>query len=118
MPVVAITEPAAYKVGSTWTFVLTRKNPDGDPIDLTDLTVRATFRAGSVTGTEIATLTEGDGIAIIAADGQVTLTIDAVTSATAPAGTKVFFDVEMVSTSGHVWQSPTYRIKTEAEVTA
>jgi hypothetical protein len=116
MPVVAITEPAAYKVGSTWVFVLTRKDPDGVPIDLTGLTVRATFREGSVTGTEIVTLTEGDGITVVAADGQVTMTIDAEISATVAPG-KVFFDVEMVSAGGHVWQSPTYRIKTEAEVT-
>ena len=117
MPVVAITEPAAYKVGSTWTFVLTRKDPDGDPIDLAGLTVRATFRDGSVSGTEIVTLTEGDGIVVVEADGQVTMTIDATTSATVTPGAKVFFDVEMESASGHVWQSPTYRIKTEAEVT-
>jgi hypothetical protein len=116
MPIVAITEPAAYKCGSTWTFVLTRKDPDGVAIDLTGLTVRATFRAGSVSGTEIVTLTEGDGIAVVTADGQVTLTIDAETTATVTPG-KVFFDVEMESASGHVWQSPTYRIKTEAEVT-
>jgi hypothetical protein len=117
MPVVTITQPAAHKCGSTWTFVLTRRQPDGTPVDLAGLTVRAMFRAGSVSGDVLATLTDGAGLTISPAAGQVAMTIEATTSATVEPGAWVYFDVEMMSATGHVWQSSTYRFKAEAEVT-
>lgn len=118
MPVVTITKPEAYKLGSTWNFTHRRKQPDNvAPVDLTGLTVRAMFRVGSVSGDVLATLTDGDGLTVDAAAGTTMLTIDAATSATAPPNTWIFFDVEMVAADGYVWQSSTYRFKTEAEVT-
>ena len=118
MPVVTITQPAAYKTGSTWTFVLTRKQPNGEPVDLTGLIVRAMFRAGSADGDVVATLEDGAGLVIDAEAGQTTMEIGAITSGTVDPGIWVFFDVEMVEpVSGRVWQSSTYRFKTEAEVT-
>ncbi len=117
MPVVTITQPPTHKCGSTWTFVLTRKQPDGTPVDLTGLTVRAMFRAGSVSGDVLATLTDGAGLSVDDESGRVMMTIDATTSATVTPGLWVYFDVEMTNAAGHVWQSSTYRFKTEAEVT-
>ena len=117
MPAITITQPAAYKLGSTWRFTHRRKQPDGSPVDLTGLAVRAMFRIGSVEGDVLATLTEGDGLTIDAAAGETAMEIDAETSATAPPNSWVFFDIEMTAVDGHVWQSSTYRFKTEAEVT-
>ena len=117
MPVVTITQPPTHKCGSTWTFTLTRKTPDGGPVNLSGLTTRAMFRVGAVDGEVVATLTEGAGLVTEAEAGRGRMTIDATTSATVTSGAPVFFDVEMTAVDGHVWQSPTYRVKTEAEVT-
>ena len=118
MPVVTITQPAAYKVGSTWAFVLTRKQPNGEPVDLTGLIVRAMFREESVAGPVFATLEDGAGIEIDAVNGRVTLELEAVSTGGAVPAIWVYFDVEMTNpVTGHVWQSSTYRFKTEAEVT-
>lgn len=117
MPVVTITQPETHKCGSTWTFVLTRTQPDGTPINLAGLTARAMFRAESVDGSVVAELTEGDGIAVDAADGRVVMTIDAATSAAIEPGIWVVFDVEMTDGAGYEWHSKTYRFKTEQQVT-
>lgn len=117
MSVVTITEPTTYKLGSTWVFILRRKDPDDEPIDLGGLTIRSMFRDGAVGGAVKATLVEGDGVTVDAQAGQVTLTVDAESTATFTAGAWAYFDVEMRADDGHVWQSPTYRLKTEGEVT-
>lgn len=112
MSVIAL--PSEYKVGSTWTFVVRRTDSAKGPIDLTGLSTRAMFREGSATGPVIATLTgrdRGD-----AGTGQAVLTLTPEQTALFTPGSKVVFDVEM-SRPGYAWQSPTYRIKTEAEVT-
>ena len=116
MPVVTITEPAAYKCGSTWEFVLTRKDSVGTPIDLTGLTVRAMFRATDPNGAVITTLTEADGITVDATAGQVTLTLPPSKTVLFTGILKVVFDVEMTK-GDDAWQSSTYRFKTEPEVT-
>ena len=103
--------------------MLFRRYPDPDdpstklPVDLTGLTIRSTFRIGSVFGPVLKTLAEGDGLVVEPTEGKVTLTIENTLSATVPAGVWVYFDVEMINADGHEWQSPTYRFKTEAEVT-
>lgn len=117
MALVTITQPDRYKVGSTWRFPLRRKNPDGSPIRLDGLEIRAVFRVGSVDGELLAELTVGAGIERDDANGLIIMEIDAVTSATAPAASWIYFEAEMIASDGYVWQSPTYRFKTEAQVT-
>lgn len=123
MATITITKPDRHKVGSTWELVLFRRYPDPDdpdvklPVDLTGLTLRSTFRIGSVFGPALKTLIEGDGIEVDRLKGRTTLVIENTLSATVPAGVWVYFDVEMLDSEGHAWQSPTYRLKTEAEVT-
>lgn len=110
--------PDLYKVGSTWVFVLTRKiKSTGAPVVLTGQTVRAMFREGSVNGVALVTLQEGQGLALSASDGQVTMTLSAEQSVLFTPGSKVWFDVEMTAMDGFVWQSDTYNFKTQAEVT-
>jgi hypothetical protein len=119
MPVITVENPSAYKLGSTWKFPLRRKTLDpASPIDLTGLAIRAVFRTKSVTGPLLAELTEAnDGIARDDVNGQIIMTVSAGISALAPADNWVYFEVEMISASGDVWQSPTYRFRTEAQVT-
>ena len=118
MPAITISEPEAYKVGSTWSFSLVRKQPNGEPVDLTGLIVRAMFRAVSVDGAVVVTLVEGGGIEVTDETGHVALTIDAEISASIATGIWVYFDVEMTNpATGHVWQSNTYRFRTEQQVT-
>jgi hypothetical protein len=117
MPVVTITQPPTHKCGSTWTFVLTRKQPDGTAVDLTGLTIRAVCRVGAVDGEVLAELTDSTGITRDDLAGRIVMKIDATTSATAPPNRWIYFEAEMVAADGDVWQSPTYRFKTEAQVT-
>jgi hypothetical protein len=117
MPVITITQPPTHKIGSTWRFVLRRKQPDGTPVNLTGLTVRSTFREQSVTGPVFDELTEGDGIEIDADAGLVKLELIATSTGQTVPAIWIYFDVEMTGADGDVWQSPTYRFKTEAEVT-
>ena len=116
MPIVTITEPAAYKCGSTWTFVLTRKDAEGTPVDLTGLTVRAMFRAENTDGAVIATLTATDGLTIEPLLGRVTLTLPPSKTVLFAALAKAVFDVEMTN-GDDAWQSSTYKFKIEQEVT-
>jgi hypothetical protein len=111
-----VTLPSTYKVGSTWTFALTRKDSAGTPIDLSGLAVRSMFRANSVDGTVIATLTDADGIAVDALAGQAVLTLTPTQTALFAPKSVAYFDVEMTS-AGYAWQSDTYKFKTEQEVT-
>lgn len=117
MPIITITQPETFKLGSTWRFVVTRKNSDGSPIDLSGLAARAMFREESEDGPVKATLTDGDGIVVDAGAGRVMLTVDAQTSATFAPKAWVYFDVELAASATDTWQSFTYRFKTQQQVT-
>jgi hypothetical protein len=108
--------PKTYKVGSTWRFVLTRKSPAGVPIDLTGLAVRAMFRAASPSGLAVFTATELNAITIEAALGRVTIVLPPSQTVLFTSVPVVVFDIEM-TLGDDAWQSPTYKFKTEAEVT-
>lgn len=108
-----------FKCGSTWIFSLTRKNSDGTPIDLTGQTARAIFRSDSVDGTAILTLTELNGLSIdTPVNGIISIGLNPLQTALFPVGIRVYFDIELTTTAtGEVWQSPTYYIISEQEVT-
>lgn len=106
-----------FKVGSTWTFHYTRKA--GDPavaVDITGLTSRVMFRAGSVDGEVVKTVENAD-ITNGADAGTLEFVISAIDSVLFTPGAYYYLDIEMTSGSGYVWQSPTMRFKTEQEVT-
>ncbi len=105
-----------FKRGSTWNFSIIRKDSAGVAIDLTGMTARSIFRTESVDGTILLTL---NPIIIIAPEtGTIPIDLTPVQTALFPVGTKVYFDVELTTTAtGEVWQSPTYTIVAEQEVT-
>lgn len=105
-----------WKRGSSWSFSIIRKDSAGVAIDLTGMTARTIFRTESVDGTILLTI---DPL-VIAAPETGTVQIDLTPAQTVlfPVGTKVYFDVELTTTlTGEVWQSPTYFIVSEQEVT-
>jgi hypothetical protein len=108
-----------FKRGSTWQILVTRKNPDETPVNMTGLTTRAMFREGGVDETVIVELDEAAGITIAdPTNGIIQLTITATQSALFSPGAKVFFDIEQLnSLTGYVWQSQTYRFSVVQEVT-
>lgn len=105
-----------WKRGSSWSFSIIRKDSLGVAIDLTGMTARTIFRAESVDGTVLLTL---DPLVITApATGTIQIDLTPVQTVLFPVGTKVYFDVELTTTlTGEVWQSPTYYIVAEQEVT-
>ena len=108
-----------FKCGSTWLISITRKDPNGTPIDLTGQTVRAIFRSASVDGTVILTLTELNGLSIYTPEnGTISIELSPVQTVLFPVGVRVYFDVEVTTTAtSEVWQTPTYYVIAEQEVT-
>lgn len=107
----------SFKVGSTWTFHLTRKA--GSPavaVDITGLTSRIMIRADSVDGAVVLTIAN-DAITNGGETGELSFTLSATQTAALTPGKWYYFDVEMTAVNGHVWQSPTMRFKPEQEVT-
>jgi hypothetical protein len=99
---------------------MTRENPTGTAVDLSGLVTRASFRAGSVGGSVLFTLTDGDGITISApTTGVIEMKINRTRSALMTAGVTVYFDVEQTnpSDSEYEWQSRTYFFKPDEQVT-
>lgn len=107
-----------FKRGSTWNFNLVRKF-EGVPIDLTGQTARSIFRTESVDGTVLLTLDSLTGLTIpTPANGTMQFSLTPLQTVLFPVGVKVYFDVELTDTAtGEVWQSPTYTIVAEQEVT-
>lgn len=113
-----VTLSGMYKRGSTWRIAMVRKASDGTPVNLTGLVTRIMFRADSVDGAVIVTLSDGNGLAVDPTAGRIDLTLTATQSALFAAGSRVYFDIEQTEpVSGHVWQSPTCRFTVEQEVT-
>ena len=108
-----------FKRGSTWTVQLTRKDNAGAAVDMTGLTTRAMFRDGSVDGSVIATLTDGNGITITdPTTGVIALSLTATQSALFTPRNRAYFDVKQTDpVSGYVWHSPTYFFAVDQRVT-
>ena len=106
-----------FKIGSTWTFRFTRKA--GDPavaVDITGLTSRVMFRETSVDGNIVVTVANAS-ITNGGVTGEISFSLTAAQTATFAAGIWHFFDIEMTAVGGNIWQSPTFKFKTEQEVT-
>ncbi len=109
-----------FKRGSTWRFSLIRKDSTGTSIDLTDVTLfRAIFRLESVDGTVLLTIDSANGLSIpTPANGTIQVDLAPDQTVLFPVATKVYFDIELTyGLTGEVWQSPTYYLVAEQEVT-
>ncbi len=109
-----------FKRGSTWRFSLIRKDSSGVAIDLSDVTTyRALFRTESVDGEVILTLNDTNGLSIpIPINGTIEVELTPVQTVLFPIGIKVYFDIELTyGITGEVWQTPTYYLISEQEVT-
>lgn len=114
-----VSVPGLYKRGSTWRLALRRTGPSGAPIDLSGVTqARAMFRAGT-DAPVIVTLTGsvGEGIALSPADGLISLTLTPAKTTLFAPGSRILFDVELTWTADEIWQSPTYALIVDEEVT-
>lgn len=108
-----------WKRGSTWSLSIIRKDSDGVAIDLAGTTARSIFRTESVDGTVLLTLDDTNGLTIpTPANGTMEISLSPEQTVLFPVGSKVYFDIELTTTStGEIWQSPTYTITAEQEVT-
>ncbi len=110
-----------YKRGSTWRFGVRRRDKEtGILVDITGMTARSMFRAESVDGTVLLTLNSTNGLTIPTPDNG-TMEFEMLPDQTVlfPVATKVYFDVELTTTATGIvdWQSPTYFIIADQEVT-
>ena len=108
-----------FKRGSTWAIAIIRKDSAGVAVSLAGMTARSIFRTESVDGTIILTLNSENGLTIpTPANGTMQISLSPVQTVLFPVGVDVYFDVELTTTAtDEVWQSPTYKIKSEQEVT-
>ena len=108
-----------WKRGSTWSLSIIRKDSGGVAIDLDGMTARSIFRTESVDGAVLLTLDDASGLTIpTPANGTIQLDLTPEQTVLFPVGAKVFFDIELTTTlTGEIWQSPTYYIVSEQEVT-
>jgi hypothetical protein len=109
-----------FKRGSSWSFSIIRKDSTGTAIDLTDVTLfRAIFRIESVDGTVLLTIDSTNGLSIpTPINGTIQIDLTPVQTVLFPVATKVYFDIELTyGLTGEVWQSPTYYLVAEQEVT-
>lgn len=111
----------AFKVGSTWEFMITRKIRDPatsveTAVPTNGMVPRIMMRKGSETG-ELVLLYESDKITLGGDDGSIAWTVMPTDSVKFAGKAKVFIDVEMTPSNGKTWQSPTYFFKTIPQVT-
>jgi hypothetical protein len=113
--------PAAYykihvEQGATWRRVLTLKDDDGDPVDLTGFTARMQVRESQDSPTPLLSLTTGSGITVDGPAGQLTLLIADETS-TAWTWRYGVYDLEVESAGGEVTRLLRGEIEVDREVT-
>jgi len=107
-----------FKRGSTWRFAIIRKDSLGAAIDLTGQAFRALFRTESVDGDVLLTMTSANGFTIpTPANGTMQFVLSPDQTVLFPVNKRVYFDVELTAVDLSVWQSPTYFIISEQEVT-
>lgn len=84
--------------GATFNLVLTWRNPDQSPIDVTGYTAKMQVRTSKSAESAVLTLTDGDGITLGGVDGTITLTASATATGDIAEGTYVY-DLELDSGS-------------------
>jgi hypothetical protein len=91
-----------FEQGATFNRVLTWRNPDATPIDLTGYTARMQVRPNKLSADVLLSLTTQNGrITLGGALGTITLDVDATVAATISAGQFVY-DLELISSAGEV----------------
>lgn len=83
--------------GSTFTQTLVYKDSEGNPVDLTSYTARSKARASLESNVIIWNLTNGNGITLGGATGEITLTIDAADTADYEPGAVYVYDLELIN---------------------
>lgn len=82
------------KQGATFRVVYAWQNPDGTAIPLTGLSARMQARRNYATAETLLDLTEGSGLTLVPAAGEVHVELSAVATAALPAAQGVF-DIEV-----------------------
>jgi hypothetical protein len=85
--------------GATFTQTLIYKDSDGELVDLTSYTARSKARASLESNVVIWNLTNGNGITLGGATGEITLTLSAATTADYEPGAVYVYDLEIVNES-------------------
>jgi hypothetical protein len=85
--------------GATFTQTLIYKDSDGELVDLTSYTARSKARASLESNVVIWNLTNGNGITLGGATGEITLTLSAATTADYEPGAVYVYDLELVNGS-------------------
>lgn len=83
--------------GSTFTQTLVYKDSEGNPVDLTSYTARSKARASLESNVIIWNLTNGNGITLGGATGEITLTISAADTADYEPGAVYVYDLELIN---------------------
>ncbi len=102
--------------GSTWRRVLTVKNDDGTPVNLTGYSARMQVRETIEAVTPVYSLTTGDGITIDGPAGQLTIVIADETSS-AWTWRYGVYDLELESAGGEVERLLYGEVEVDQEVT-
>ena len=87
--------------GATFNLVLTWRNPDQSPIDVTGYTAKMQVRVSKSDSTAVLTLQTGSGITLGGTAGTITLNASATATNSLDAGTFVY-DLELTSSNGTV----------------
>ena len=87
--------------GATFNLVLTWRNPDQSPVDLTGYIGKMQVRASKADASAVLTLETGSGITLGGTSGTVTLNASATATGALDAGTYVY-DLELTSSGGNV----------------
>ena len=85
--------------GATFTQTLIYKDSEGELVDLTSYTARSKARASLESNVIIWNLTNGNGITMGGATGEITLTLSAATTADYEPGAVYVYDLEIVNGS-------------------
>jgi len=85
--------------GATFTQTLIYKDSDGELVDLTSYTARSKARGSLESNVVIWNLTNGNGITLGGATGEIPLTLSAATTADYEPGAVYVYDLEIVNGS-------------------
>lgn len=103
--------------GATFNLVVTWRNPDQTPIDLTGYTAKMQVRPSKGSADVIATFSTDDATIVLGGSlGTVMFDVDAADTALLPAGVYVY-DLEMKSSGGQVTRLLEGTFTIDAEVT-